>query len=452
MKKTNLLMVFVFAIIGLSTTAQITFQKSFEGAGAEFGKDVKQTTDGGYIITGSTSSFGAGSSDVYLIKTDASGDTLWTKTFGGTVNDGGNSVQQCTDGGYIIAGYTSSFGADSTDVYLIKTDANGDTLWTKTFGGTDDDAGNSVQQTTDGGYIIAGSASSFGAGSSDVYLIKTDAYGDTLWARTFGGTVDDEGNSVQQCTDGGYIIAGSTSSFGAGSSDVYFIKTDASGDTLWAKTFGGTANDRGSSVQQCMDGGYIITGSTSSSGSSGFYLIRTDTSGVTLWTKAIGGTVSGSSVQQTTDGGYIVAGTRVNIASRTSYVFLVKTNSIGVVLWAKVFSPPARASGSSVQQTTDGGYIITGSKSWPGQQAILIKTDSLGNSCNQTSWLVNATTPTTVISNPATIVSSPATVVTTPGTLVGSGGIITTPCSTVDIYEVSASLTNHLRANSVLLE
>ncbi|MFH1321476.1 MAG: T9SS type A sorting domain-containing protein, partial [Bacteroidota bacterium] len=190
----------------------------------------------GYIIAGHTLSFGAGNVDVYLIKTNADGDTIWTKTFGGTNEDKGYSVQQTTDGGYIIAGHTYSFGAGYTDVYLIKTNADGDTVWTKTFGGTSFDYGNSVQQTTDGGYIIAGYTMSFGAGNWDVYLIKTSAQGNTLWTKTFGGIYCDRGYSVQQTTDGGYIIAGDKWwSFATGDFDVYLIKTNTQGDVVSVK-------------------------------------------------------------------------------------------------------------------------------------------------------------------------------------------------------------------------
>ena len=155
----------------------------------------------------------------------------WTRTYGGTNLDEGNSVQQTSDGGYIVAGSTSSFGAGSRDVYLIKADASGDTQWTRTYGGADNDVGQSVQQTSDGGYIVASWTESFGAGVYDVYLIKTNASGDTLWTRTYGGPGDDLGQSVRQTSDGGYIVAGSTASFGAGYDDVYLIKTDANGST-----------------------------------------------------------------------------------------------------------------------------------------------------------------------------------------------------------------------------
>ena len=156
--------------------------------------------------------------------------TYFAKTYWGTDDDGAYSVQQTSDGGYIVAGYTASFGASSWDIFLIKTDANGNIQWAKTYGGTDYDIAFSVQQTSDGGYIVEGVTLSLGAGGGDVFLIKTDADGNIIWAKTYGGTDLDWAFSVQQTSDGGYTVAGYTDSFGAGYGDIFLIKTDANGN------------------------------------------------------------------------------------------------------------------------------------------------------------------------------------------------------------------------------
>jgi len=325
LSKLNL--VLLIEIVSLFVNAPaIAWTRFYEKGENSRGYSVQQTTDGGYVVAGSTY---LGATDVYLIKTDSLGDTLWTGTYGGSE---GRSVQQTTDGGYIVAGLAWS---DSTgeDVYLIKTDSLGDTLWTRTYGDSTDDWGYSVQQTTDGGYIVAGCIISLNAGYAYVYLIKTDSLGDTLWTRTYGDTSSNGANSVQQTSDGGYIVAGFTDSRGAGSLDFYLIKTDSLGDTLWTRTYGGTYVDLGYSVRQTTDGGYIVTGYTAIGGwNRKVYLIKTNSLGDTLWTRTygtLGREDYGYSVQQTTDGGYIVAGWTKGNGIDNSLVCLIKVNFDG---------------------------------------------------------------------------------------------------------------------------
>jgi len=251
-----------------------SWSRTFGGSENDLAYSVQQTSDGGYILLGTTESYGAGGYDFWLIKTDAQGNMQWDRTFGGSEDDWGYSVQQTSDGGYILLG--GSYGTGDGDFWLIKTDAQGNKEWGRTFGGRDIDWGWSVQQITDGGYILLGYTYSYGAGKADVWLIRTDAYGDKEWGRTFGGSEDDWGISVQQTADGGYILLGYTYSYGAGKADVWLIRTDAYGDKEWDRTFGGSETDWGTSVQQTEDGGYILLGCTASYGAGelDFWLIK----------------------------------------------------------------------------------------------------------------------------------------------------------------------------------
>ncbi len=310
------------------------WDKTFGDSANDMAFSVQQTADGGYIIAGLTESFGAGGSDAWLIKTDANGNKVWDKTYGGNRRDHAHSVQQIADGGYIMAGFTESFGAGGYDAWLIKTDANGNKMWDKTYGGTGDEFANVVQQTADGGYIIAGITKSFGAGDYDFWLIKTDANGNKVWDKTFGGNRMDYANFVQQTADGGYIMAGLTESFGAGGSDAWLIKTDVYGNKMWDKTYGGTGDDTFAQVtQQTLDGGYVSAGATIDRGDA--WLIKTDVNGNKIWDKTFGGSDWDEAycVQQTADGGYIIAGrTRSSGFNYFDYVWLIKTDANGNIV------------------------------------------------------------------------------------------------------------------------
>ena len=226
-----------------------------------------QIKDDSYILVGATSSFGAGDFDVWLIKTNFDGKEHWNKTYGGAGYDWGYSIQETKDNGYIVAGETRSYGAGGSDVWLVKTDASGDEEWNRTFGGSKDDGGRAVQRTKDDGYVIAGFTESYGTGGKDVWLIKTDAAGKEQWNITFGGSRDDCGESVQQVKDGGYIIASGANAPLANKSltgDAWLIRTDSNGTMQWGKIFNFGDSDYnyniGISAQETTDGGYILAG------------------------------------------------------------------------------------------------------------------------------------------------------------------------------------------------
>jgi uncharacterized delta-60 repeat protein len=357
------------------------WSRTFGGSHWDECYSVQQTSDGGYIMAGATYSFGAGDFDFWAVKVNQCGDSLWSQTYGGMEWDQCASVQQISDGGYILAGFTQSYGEVWGDLFLVKTNAIGDQLWSRTFGGDDQDGCKSVRQTPDGGYILGGLTRSFGAGGYDFWLMKTDEEGGSLWSHTFGGSGDDVCYSMEQTSDDGYVLAGYTDSFGAGSYDFWLVKTNAGGDSLWSRTFGGSGDDECFTVQQTSDDGYILAGYTDSfgAGSYDFWLVKTNADGDSLWSRTFGGNGYDFcySIQQTSDGGYILGGRTVSFGAGADF-WLVKTNADGDSLWSRTFGGSDYDECYSVQQTTDGGYILAG------------HTDSFGAG-NQDFWLVKTT-------------------------------------------------------------
>lgn len=332
---------------------------------------VQQTKDGGYIVTGAT--WGEENvPDVGVIKTDSLGDTIWTRIYGRTGKDVGRCVKQTSDGGYIIVGSVDGVEYSPGKLWLLRTDANGDTVWTKRYGcGFGEEEGYWVEQTTDGGYIITGTSNPTGGMNNRLWLLKTDANGDTIWTRTFNFC--SHGYCVRQTMEGGYIISSSwglikTNSSGdtlwtnrhVGScvvqtkdggyvitgikwdsywyTDITLIKTNPVGDSLWGHSWGGADDDASTCVQQTTDGGYILVGSSNSFG--GIWLLKTNVDGDTAWTRILskGG---GNSLQQTSDNGYIIAGYGPCSTTVLSLV-LIKTDSLGNVGVSEPTTSPAQ--------------------------------------------------------------------------------------------------------------
>lgn len=342
------------------------WSRTFGGSLTEECYSGQQTSDGGYVLAGWTTSFGAGDADFWLVKVNEDGDSVWSRTFGGSDIEWCWSVRQTFDGGYVMAGKTASFGAGWDDIWLVKTDENGDSLWSRTYGGVSWDRCTSVKQTSDSGFILAGSTCSFSCVEriSDFWLVKTDANGDSLWSRTFGGIKSEEGRCVVQTSDGGYILAGHTHSFGMGKYDFWLVKTDEHGNSLWSRTFGGKSDDKCRSVQQTSDGGYILAGKTYSFelDTGDFWLVKTDENGDSLWSRTFGGSAYEScrSVQQTSDGGYILAGWAESFGAGNSDMWLVKTDENGDSLWSRAFGGNFNDGAYFVEQMSDGGYVLAG--------------------------------------------------------------------------------------------
>lgn len=322
-----------FFVIKLDSNLTRTWEKTFGGEEQDECSTVQVCSDKGYLLAGSTNSFGAGGKDFWTIKLDEQGNKIWDKTFGGEGNDVALSAQQTEDEGYVVAGYTDSFGAGNNDFWIVKTDKQGNKIWDKTFGGIDYDQSFSIQETKDGGYITAGYSFSYGAGWSDVWVIKLDKDGNKIWDKTYGDKGDEWAYSIKETYDDGYIIAGWTDSSGAGRNDIWVIKIDKDGKKIWDKTFGGALDDWGYSIELTKDQGYIIAGRTSSygAGENDLWVLKLDKDGNKIWDKTFGGRNNDRafSVKESYDGGYIIVGETSSCGAGGIDAFLIKLDALG---------------------------------------------------------------------------------------------------------------------------
>ncbi len=376
---------------------------------------IQQTSDGGYIISGRSwssangdvSGTNHGLTDYWIVKLDAYGTIVWNKLLGGSgfETKANTHIQQTTDGGYIISG-TSSSSANgdvsgtnhgSEDYWIVKLDPLGNIVWNKLLGGSNLDITSNIQQTLDGGYIISGSSYSSANGDvsgtnhgnlEDAWIVKLDAFGTIVWNKLLGGSGDDGALYIQQTSDGGYIISGFSASSANGDVsgtnhgyyDCWIVKLDALGNIVWNKLLGGSGSDYTSHIQQTSDGGYIISGYSTSSangdvsgtnhGSYDYWMVKLDALGNIVWNKLLGGsgTETARNIQQTSDGGYIISGYSTSSANGdvsgtthgNSDYWIVKLDTYGNIVWNKLLGGSGSDYASHIQQTSDGGYIISG--------------------------------------------------------------------------------------------
>jgi len=388
-----------FSVMNAQTAPSIQWQKSLGGSSYDLAKSIQQTSDGGYIIAGESDSTNGdvtgnhGTSDFWIVKLNVLGIIEWQKSLGGSYSDMANSIQQTSDGGYIVAGESSSINGDVTgnhgnaDYWIVKLDPSGNIQWQKSLGGGNRDAANSIKQTSDGGYIIAGESNSTNGdvtgnhGNYDYWIVKLDPSGTLQWQRSLGGSLYDVANSIQQTSDGGYIVAGGSNStdgditYNEGNEDFWIVKLNPSGVIQWERSLSGNLADRAESIQE-TEGGYIVTGGSNSQNSenpttfgiSNYRVAKLDSNGIMQWQKHFGGSNNdyAYSTQQTPDGGYIVAGGAQSVDGDVignhgnNDFWIIKLNSLGSMEWQKTLGGSAFDDAYSIKLTNDGGFIIAG--------------------------------------------------------------------------------------------
>jgi len=321
--------------------------------------------EGGYYLTGYSSQMGQGS-DLWLARVGPKGDLIWERSFGGSGEDVGYLVRETHDGGCIVAGSTDSFGMGEERVWLLKVDKNGSLQWDRIYGGFVSSLGDgawSVDQTQDGGFIVAGYTQSFGQGKKDMWLLKLRSTGEPQWERCFGGQEDDVGMSVistghHEPGGEGYVIAGRTASYGQGASDMWLLQTDSQGNGLWNVTFGGARDDAAFQVIEVEDGYALAGRSESGPDNKRVVLIKTDRQGKKLWERAYKGSTA-SSLQQGSDGGFIIAG-RLDSDEWGRDALVIEIASDGKQELYLQIREPGDGMATAAMQSDDGCLIVAG--------------------------------------------------------------------------------------------
>lgn len=374
--------------ISFSATSQVKFEIIYGGTGYDHARSVWQTADSGYIVTGYSNFSGVTDTQVFLLKTDSAGGIQWFRFYGDEEIQAGMCVQQTLDGGYIVGGYTNENISNEYDFLLMKFNQDGDLTWKKTYGGEDWDLGEYVEQTFDGGYIIGGSTFSTGNGGEDGYLIKTDANGDMVWSKTYGGALDDQFKTVKQCADSGFVAIGRSNSLSIDNEDIYVVRTDKLGDTIWATTLGNVNDDYGKSIVENTDSTFVLISVQNDPNDelNKAYLVKLDKQGDEVWSQ-IFGTVAGdepSTLKSVPWGGYVYSAyNEGGTGAGGKDMFILKTNNDGFFEYARTYGGAGDDMAFSMQVTNDNGFIIAGETNSYGDGLVnvyLIKTDSLGAS------------------------------------------------------------------------
>lgn len=367
MKKSILLILAGLLSVTPFVSGQIVFSQEYGGLYDEDGRWMEQMPDSGFIMTGGTETYSSGQSDIWLVRTDLNGVVQWTRSYGGPLFDFANMVKPTTDGGFVIAGFTGSYGSGDNDGWIIKTNSTGSIQWQKIMGDGGIQEIEAIVQTSDGGYAAVGI--NYGTGSLyyDMWVVRLDANGDSLWTKNVGGGSFEIGNSIQQTADGGFVIAGQSYSYGAENGDYILYKLDANGNVQWYRNYDMPGLQECHYVQPTTDGGYVLVGDADSIpnnlGQTDIWVIKTNATGDTLWTKPLGGSKKdgGKTVEQTSDGGYIVCGITRSYTLINPNYYLGKLDSLGTIEWENYsYGSAYHDHAYRAIQTSDGGYANFG--------------------------------------------------------------------------------------------
>lgn len=356
----------MFAGAGLTLAAGVTlaqpeveWERTYGGEGSDYCTSLIQTADGGFAMAGYTRSFGAGNADFWLVRTNSDGDSLWSRTYGGNSDDICSSIIQTPDEGFTLAGYTQSFGAGGMDFWLVRTNSDGDSLWSRTFGGERSDICHSMSRTAENGFALAGGTLSFSSGGFDFWIVNVNADGDSLWSSSFGTGMPEICSSIICLEDSGFALSGYCTEFNY---DFWLVRTNSDGDSLWSKSYASEEQDVCLSLIETTDRGFALAGSTGGSG--GFndqdvWLVRTDVNGDSIWSSTYGSPGSDRCISliQANDGGFVMATRTSTVGQVGNSLGVVKTDAEGDSLWTFSFGHSC----TSIIQIADGGFTIAGS-------------------------------------------------------------------------------------------
>ena len=468
--KKNYLFLYIPILIGIvqisfAQAPAIQWQKSLGGSSQDLANSIQATPDGGYIIAGRSSSNNGdvsgnhGDLDYWVVKIDGGGNIQWQKSYGGSGFDEASFILSISDGGYIIVGHSFSNNGDvsgnhgSADCWVLKIDGTGIIQWQKSLGGSAFDKANSIQVTSDGGYIIAGRSSSNNGdvsgnhGDSDYWIVKISGLGNIQWQKSFGGSSFDEANSVQATSDDGYIVSGYSQSNNGdvsgnhGQLDFWIVKIDGTGNIQWQKSFGGSQSDYAYSIDLTSDGGYILAGTSYSSdgdatvnhGTADFWIVKIDGTGNIQWQKSFGGSFEEESysIKKTNEGGYVIAGfTRSNNGDVSGShgdldFWIVKINNSGIIEWQKCLGGGGYDYAYSILQNADGSYIIAG-------RSTSNNGDVSGNHGDMDFWVVKLQSANSINTGALASPQCTGTIINIPFTAIGAyaaGNIFTAQLS-----------------------